>query len=58
MNQSKAEAIVDQLMTNAAGLRYGYVSATAKFHEGRVVQVTYSKTEHTRENDAKKENEQ
>jgi hypothetical protein len=49
MNQSKAEAIVAQLLTNAAGLRYGVVSVSAKLHDGRVVEVSYTKTEQTRE---------
>ena len=45
MNQTKTEAIATQLMTNAAGLRYGTVSVSVKLHDGRVVQVMYSKTE-------------
>ncbi len=49
MNQSKAEAIVAQLLANAAGLRYGSVSVSAKLHDGRVVEVSYTKTEQTRE---------
>ena len=49
MNQSKAEAMVAQLLANAAGLRYGSVSVSAKLHDGRVVEVSYSKTEQTRE---------
>ena len=49
MSQSKAEAIVTQLLVNAADLRYGAVSVTAKLHDGNVVSVTYTKTEHTRE---------
>ncbi len=49
MNQSKAEAMVAQLLANAAGLRYGSVSVSAKLHDGRIVDVTYSKTEQTRE---------
>ena len=49
MNHIKAEAIVAQLLTNAAGLRYGAVSVSAKLHEGRVVEVSYTKTENTRE---------
>jgi len=49
MNQSKAEAIVAQLLTNAAGLKYGTVSVSAKMHDGRVVEVSYTKTEQTRE---------
>jgi len=49
MSQSKAEAIVAQLLAIVADLRYGAVSVTAKLHDGKVVQVSYSKTEHTRE---------
>ena len=49
MNQSKAEAIVARLLTNASGLRYGSVSISAKLHDGRVVEVSYSTTENTRE---------
>jgi hypothetical protein len=52
MNHGKAEAIVARLLSNAAGLRYGSVSVTAKLHEGRVVGVTYSTTENTRESEA------
>ena len=51
MSQSKAETIVAQLLANVEDLRYGAVSVTAKLHDGKVVQVTYSKTEHTREQD-------
>ena len=49
MNQSKAEAIVAQLLANAADLRYGSVSVSAKLHDGRVVEVSHAKTEQTRE---------
>jgi len=49
MNQAKAEAIVAQLLANSAGLRYGSVSVSAKLHDGRVVEVSYTKTEQTRE---------
>ena len=45
----KAEEIVNQLLTNAAGVRYGIISVSAKLHEGRVVEVSYSRTEHTRD---------
>ena len=54
MNQSKAEAIVARLLSNAAGLRYGSVSVTAKLHEGQVVGVVYSTTENTKEAEAEK----
>ena len=53
MNQSKAEAIVARLLTNAVGLRYGSVSVSAKLHDGRVVEVSYSATESTREQGTK-----
>jgi hypothetical protein len=53
MNQSKAEAMVTQLLANAAGLRYGSVSVTAKLHDGRVVSVSYATTEQTKEQEPK-----
>jgi hypothetical protein len=49
MNQSKAEAIVAQLLVNAAKVRYGVVSVSAKLHDGRVVEVTYLTSEQTKE---------
>ena len=54
MNKEKAEAIVTQLLIHAAGLRYGSVSFTAKVHEGRVFEVSYTKTEQTRERAAER----
>jgi hypothetical protein len=54
----KAEAIVNQLLANALGVRYGAVSVSAKLHDGRVVEVSYSRTEHTRDLENKKEKEQ
>jgi hypothetical protein len=47
----KAKEIVAQLLTNAAGVRYGSVSVSAKLHDGKVVEVSYSRTEHTRDVD-------
>ena len=55
MNQSKAEAIVAQLLIIVAGLRYGTVSVSAKLHDGRVVEVSYTKTEQTREREPEKD---
>ena len=52
MSQSKAETIVTRLMSNAADLKYGSVSVTAKVHNGRVVEVLYATTESTRETDS------
>ena len=49
MSQSKAEVIVTRLLSNAADLKYGSVSVTAKVHDGRVVEVLYATTENTRE---------
>ena len=51
----KAEDIVIQLLTNAAGVRYGAVSVSAKLHDGRIVEVSYSRTEHTRDLEPKKD---
>jgi hypothetical protein len=53
MSQSKAEAIVSRLLSNAAGLKYGSVSVTVKVHDGRVVEVLYATTENTRESGEK-----
>ena len=50
MNQSKAEEMVTQLLTNAAGLKYGNVAVSAKLHDGRVVSISYTTTEQTVEN--------
>jgi hypothetical protein len=49
MNKIKTQAMVDTLLKNADGLQYGSVSVTAKLHNGRVVQVTYSTQEHSRD---------
>ena len=53
MNRSKAEAIVTRLLSNAEELQYGSVSVTAKVHNGRVTEITYSTTESTREIESK-----
>ena len=49
VNKAYAEKMVVQLLMNAARIRYGSVSVTAKVHEGRVVSVSYSTTEMTKE---------
>jgi hypothetical protein len=49
MKQSKAQDIVIRLLTLASEVRYGSVSASLKLHDGRVVSVSYSTTEQTRE---------
>ena len=53
MNQTRAEAIVVRLLENAARLRYGSVSVSLKLHDGRIVTVSYSTTENTREQELK-----
>jgi hypothetical protein len=58
MNKTKAEANVAQLLTNAAGLRYGSVSVSAKLHDGRVVEVSYTTTLQTRDKEPKQDNNQ
>ena len=55
MNQSKAEKIVTQLLTNAASLRFGCVAVSVKLHDGRVVSVSYTTTEQTVEQETKKD---
>jgi len=49
MNKTKTEMMVARLMANAAGLKYGYVTASVKLHNGRVVEVSYTTTEKTNE---------
>jgi len=45
MSKNKAETIVMRLLSNAAGLQYGSVSVTVKFHNGRIMDVTHTITE-------------
>ena len=45
MNHIKAEAIVDKLMKNVEGLRWGSACVLVKIHDGRIVGVTHSTTE-------------
>jgi len=49
MNKSKAEIMVARLLANAAEVRHGSASVSVKLHEGRVVEVSYSTTENTRD---------
>jgi hypothetical protein len=53
MSKTKTEAIVDRLLANAAGLKYGSVEVSLKLHDGRVVSVSYLTTESTREPEGK-----
>jgi len=58
MNKEKAEEIVAKLLINASGLRYGAISFTARVHDGRVFEVSYTKTEQTREKEPQKKQDQ
>ena len=49
MSRSMAEDMVIKLLSSAAGLRYGRVVASVRVHEGNIVKVVFSTTEHTRE---------
>ncbi len=53
MNKQKTQTMIAKLLANTAGLRYGSASVTIKIHDGRVVQVSYSTQEHTREQNSK-----
>jgi len=52
VNYEKTKTMIAKLMANAAALRYGYASVTVKLHDGRVVQVSYSTQEHTRDKES------
>jgi hypothetical protein len=58
MKQSNAEDMVARLLSNAAEVRYGSVSVSAKLHDGRVVEVSYSTSEQKREPKTDKPKEQ
>jgi hypothetical protein len=42
-------AIVTQLAKNASALRYGTVAVSLRIHDGRIVDITHTVTESTRE---------
>ena len=58
MNKDKAEEIVAKLLIYAAGLRYGSVTFTAKLHDSRVFEVSFTKTEQLREKEPKSTHDQ
>lgn len=45
----KWNVITDRLAESTSRVKYGSVSAELKIHDGRIVAVTYSITENTRE---------
>ena len=57
MSKSKAEEIAGQLLVIANGLKFGSVSVTVKFYGGKLVTVSYAKTEQTMEQVKKKDDE-
>ena len=46
---ARIAALADRLLMNAAAVKYGSVSVTLRLHEGRIVDVTHSVTEQTKE---------
>jgi hypothetical protein len=58
MNENQAKQkiinIAERICENAAKIRYGSSSAILNIHNGRVVDVTYSTTENTREQEKQK----
>jgi len=49
MNYAKVKAMIEKLISIADSLKYGTASVVIKKHDGRVVQVSYTTEEHTRE---------
>jgi len=49
MSQTKGLTIIAQLLTNAADLRDGVVTVTARFRDSRIVEVNYFTTESKQE---------
>jgi hypothetical protein len=49
MTKSSAERMIAKLLANVAELRFGYASVTVKVHEKRVVEVSYSTTDNSKE---------
>ena len=58
MTQVKADDIATQLLKTADEVRYGTVTVSAKLHNGRIVEVAYTKTEQTRVPENQKEKDQ
>jgi hypothetical protein len=58
MSESQGEQhiikIAERICENVEKVRYGFVSATLKIHNGRVIDVIHSTTENTREQEKQK----
>ena len=57
MNENQAKenitSIAERICENAAKIRYGSVSTTLTIHNGRVISVTHSTTQSTRQQQEK-----
>ena len=49
IEKQNAEAIAGKLVETAGKVRFGSVSVNLKIHDGRIVDVTHTVTESTRE---------
>jgi hypothetical protein len=49
IKKQKAEAMAGRLVEITGNVRFGSVSVNLKIHDGRIVDVTYTVTESTRE---------
>jgi len=45
MNRTEAETITANLQKNICGVKYGTVAVTLTLHDGRIVEVEYSRNE-------------
>jgi len=53
--KEKIEIVAERLFENATRIRYGMISASLKIHNGRIVDVTHTLTESTREKEERNE---
>jgi len=49
VNKAEAQAVAAKLHKNIDGIRYGTVAVTLTLHDGRIVEVTYSRNERNRD---------
>ena len=45
MNETEAQTVAVKLQKNIDGIRYGTVAVTLTLHDGRIVEVEYSRNE-------------
>ncbi|MDR0759880.1 MAG: hypothetical protein LBF74_07185 [Treponema sp.] len=55
LKKQKAETIAGRLVDMANHIRFGCVSVNLKIHDGRIVDVTHTVTESTRDSDLREE---